>query len=182
MFSRRVKREVKTHRRDSFSAVPLRLITLLMLLSQIVFSQTNNQKYELNDPRNPDCPCHKLQKQAEDEYKQLQMENNTDNQVALNVNKINVINDDNENVIQTNDGNEGNNFNDNNGNDRQSNEGNDNFGAGSQSASNRFSGLGGIQKKKDLHWLIQRKRNIYRIKHSKIKKFRIRTSDCFHWD
>jgi hypothetical protein len=23
----------------------------------------------LNDPRNPDCPCHKYQKQAEDEYR-----------------------------------------------------------------------------------------------------------------
>ena len=169
MFRRRVKREVKTHRRDSFSVMPLRLILLLMLLSTIVFSQTNNQQYDLNDPRNPDCPCHKLQKQAEDEYKQQHMENNADNQMALNINKVNIIN-------------QGNNFNDNNTNSIQTNEGNDNFGAGSQKASTGFSGFGGIQKKKDLLWLIQKKRNIYKIKHSKIKKFRIRTSDCFHWD
>lgn len=26
------------------------------------------QKYALNDPRNPNCPCHKLQKQAEEEF------------------------------------------------------------------------------------------------------------------
>jgi hypothetical protein len=163
MFSRRVEREVKMHRRDSFSAVPLRLITLLMFLSQTVFSQTNNQKYELNDPRNPDCPCHKLQKQAEDEYKQLQMKNNTDNQIALNVNKINVINDDNKSVIQA-------------------NEGNDNFGAGLQRLSTSNFNSGGVKRKKSLLLLIQKKRNIYRIKHSKIKKFKIKTSDCFHWD
>lgn len=28
----------------------------------------SNTAYDLNDPRNPDCPCHKLQKQAEEEY------------------------------------------------------------------------------------------------------------------
>jgi hypothetical protein len=38
-------------------------------------SDTTKQKYALNDPRNPDCPCHKLQKQAEDEYKALQKKN-----------------------------------------------------------------------------------------------------------
>jgi hypothetical protein len=30
---------------------------------------STKQKYDLNDPRNPDCPCHKYQKLAEDEYK-----------------------------------------------------------------------------------------------------------------
>jgi hypothetical protein len=149
--------------------MPLRLTLLLMLLSTIVFSQTNNQQYDLNDPRNPDCPCHKLQKQAEDEYKQQQVENNTDNQMALNNNKVNFINQDN-------------NVNDNNGIEQQSNERNNNFGAGSQNLSSGKSDSGGIQKKKDLIWLVQKKRNIYKIKHSKIKKFRIKTSDCFHWD
>lgn len=33
---------------------------------------TTKQQYALNDPRNPNCPCHKLQKQAEDEYKAMQ--------------------------------------------------------------------------------------------------------------
>lgn len=28
-------------------------------------------KYDLNDPRNPNCPCHKYQKQADEEYKTL---------------------------------------------------------------------------------------------------------------
>lgn len=31
-------------------------------------------KYELNDPRNPDCPCHKYQKMAEEEFRKFQME------------------------------------------------------------------------------------------------------------
>ena len=67
MFNSSVKRVIKKHRRDSFSAMSLRLTVLLMVVSTVVFSQTNNQHYDLYDPRNPDCPCHKLQKQAENE-------------------------------------------------------------------------------------------------------------------
>jgi hypothetical protein len=169
MNNRRVNREVKTYRRDLFSAIPLRLIALLILLSPIIFSQTNNQQYDLNDPRNPNCPCHKLQKQAEDEYKQLQLDNNIGNEVAMNINKININNSDNNN-------------NDNNRKDQISNEGNDNFGAGSQKVSTGNSGARGIKKNKNWLWMIQKKRNIYRIKHSRIKKFRINNSECFHWD
>jgi hypothetical protein len=33
---------------------------------------STKQKYDINDPRNPDCPCHKYQKLAEDEYNKLQ--------------------------------------------------------------------------------------------------------------
>jgi hypothetical protein len=36
-------------------------------------AQNVQQAYELNDPRNPDCPCHKLQKQAEEEYARQNM-------------------------------------------------------------------------------------------------------------
>jgi hypothetical protein len=32
---------------------------------------TTKQQYALNDPRNPDCPCHKYQKLAENEYAEL---------------------------------------------------------------------------------------------------------------
>lgn len=38
-----------------------------MLLVHLSHAQ-QNATYPLNDPRNPDCPCHKLQKQAEEEY------------------------------------------------------------------------------------------------------------------
>jgi hypothetical protein len=40
-----------------------------MLLIKYVVAQNGMQStYDLNDSRNPNCPCHKLQKQAEDEY------------------------------------------------------------------------------------------------------------------
>jgi hypothetical protein len=46
------------------------LLFMIQFLVSIVFSQNNIQRsvYDLNDPRNPDCPCHKLQKQADQEY------------------------------------------------------------------------------------------------------------------
>jgi hypothetical protein len=31
-------------------------------------TQVKKQKFDLNDPRNPDCPCHKYQKLADEEY------------------------------------------------------------------------------------------------------------------
>jgi len=47
---------------------------LFFFLIQISFAQPDNnkQEYYLNDPRNPDCPCHKYQKMADDEFKKLQ--------------------------------------------------------------------------------------------------------------
>jgi hypothetical protein len=56
----------KTKKRKGFSFV---LLLWLLLPAATAFSQT--AQYELNDPRNPDCPCHKAQKQAEQEYAQL---------------------------------------------------------------------------------------------------------------
>lgn len=32
---------------------------------------TSKVKYDINDPRNPDCPCHQYQKLAEQEYQQM---------------------------------------------------------------------------------------------------------------
>ncbi|MGZ4060488.1 MAG: hypothetical protein ACXVPU_15750, partial [Bacteroidia bacterium] len=163
-------KEVKKYHGEKFSVIPLRLIILLMFLSTIVFSQENNNpKYDLNDPRNPDCPCHKLQKQAEDEYKQMQLDNNIGNQIALNTNKINPVN---ENKSELNDK----------GIDRISNQEENNYKTVVQKSVNGFSSSGAKQKKKNLLWMIRKKRNIYRIKHSKIKKFKINISNCFHWD
>lgn len=51
-----------------------RLLGLLFFLfTQISFAQPGNDKqvFDLNDPRNPDCPCHKYQKMADDEFEQL---------------------------------------------------------------------------------------------------------------
>ena len=64
---------------DRFSLSGMRLVWFIFIF--FIFSTKSNaitdttkiskEKYELNDPRNPDCPCHKLQKQAEDEYARL---------------------------------------------------------------------------------------------------------------
>ena len=41
---------------------------LLLFFSSTLYAQ---QHYPLNDPRNPDCPCHQAQQQAEQEFAQL---------------------------------------------------------------------------------------------------------------
>lgn len=45
------------------------IVFLIVFVSTCVQGQTNGE-YALNDPRNPDCPCHKYQQQAEREYAQ----------------------------------------------------------------------------------------------------------------
>lgn len=52
---------------------------LFFLFSQICFSQLNNDKkeFDLNDPRNPNCPCHKYQKMADNEFINLNKKNNS---------------------------------------------------------------------------------------------------------
>lgn len=46
------------------------MIFLLFTLNTIAATDTTKtkQQYDINDPRNPDCPCHKYQKLAEEEY------------------------------------------------------------------------------------------------------------------
>jgi kynurenine formamidase len=42
---------------------------LFLLFSCSMFAQENNgAQYDLNDPRNPNCPCHKYQQAADEEY------------------------------------------------------------------------------------------------------------------
>lgn len=33
-------------------------------------NNVNKEAFDINDPRNPDCPCHKVQQQAEQEFAQ----------------------------------------------------------------------------------------------------------------
>lgn len=86
MFYRRVYNRGNAEiRRDSFSATSLRtlrLIFLFLFLIKIPFAQTN-QQYDINDPRNPNCPCHKYQKMADDEFEQLQKKNKSNQSVEL---------------------------------------------------------------------------------------------------
>lgn len=44
------------------------LLFVCCLLSRVSSAQA---QYDINDPRNPDCPCHKYQRQAEDEYARM---------------------------------------------------------------------------------------------------------------
>jgi hypothetical protein len=44
------------------------LATALLFSFLIFKAQTS---FDINDPRNPQCPCHKYQKLADDEYKKL---------------------------------------------------------------------------------------------------------------
>lgn len=50
----------------------VRFVSFLVLLfvTSSLFGQ-QKQAYDLFDPRNPDCPCHQYQQQAEKEYQQL---------------------------------------------------------------------------------------------------------------
>jgi hypothetical protein len=45
------------------------LVTVALLFS-FVFCKAQ-ATFDINDPRNPHCPCHKYQKLADDEYKRL---------------------------------------------------------------------------------------------------------------
>jgi len=51
------------------------ITALIFFFVNVVFSQSlptgQAGSYPINDPRNPDCPCHKYQKLADEEYKQL---------------------------------------------------------------------------------------------------------------
>ncbi|MDZ4665647.1 MAG: hypothetical protein SGJ15_12270 [Bacteroidota bacterium] len=49
-------------------------IALVFLFFNVLNGQSN---YPINDPRNPNCPCHKYQKLADDEFKKLLALNNT---------------------------------------------------------------------------------------------------------
>ena len=46
----------------------LLLLCVYFLLAQPLSAQP---QYDINDPRNPDCPCHKYQQQAEEEYARM---------------------------------------------------------------------------------------------------------------
>ena len=58
-----------------------KIILILFINSYYCKANTFNSdslknKYELNDPRNPNCPCHKYQKLADEEFKKLNKNNN----------------------------------------------------------------------------------------------------------
>lgn len=162
----------------------LRLFILFFLLSSNTFAQNiQNQEYDINDPRNPNCPCHKLQQMADDEYNKIQNDNNRQNNLniqnqlfASNFNKIN--NNDNEqqqlNVR---------NFNpiDNNGSDNSSNQVKRDFNFKSRELSIGTGSSGSKAKKKKSGTEFYKKLNRAKLKHSKIKKVRPNYAVCYKW-
>jgi hypothetical protein len=56
------------------------LPVLLLLFLAFSFGCTAQNKYDINDPRNPDCPCHKLQKIADEEFARLKKTDDQNNQ------------------------------------------------------------------------------------------------------
>ena len=205
MNSRREFREiVKTCREGSAQQSLLRNLFRSLLLfilfsstNTIALAQTTNQQYNLNDPRNPDCPCHKLQKQADDEY---QRQLNSGNQFVNNFNnKTNVSNNnDNKNKQFLNASNLNVNLNENNKVETNKltnfNPSNDNAGVESQSkkstrsfqpqSTNASSGSGGSigrnKKKKMSNWVVK-KMHRSKLKHSRIRKVKPNYSVCYKW-
>jgi hypothetical protein len=51
----------------------------IALIFLFVSSAPAQSEFPINDPRNPKCPCHKYQQQAEEEYKKLLAKNNSVN-------------------------------------------------------------------------------------------------------
>lgn len=63
-----------------FKMKQFKIILILFIISYYSkATRFNNDslknKYELNDPRNPNCPCHKYQKLANEEFKKLNQNN-----------------------------------------------------------------------------------------------------------
>ena len=95
-----------TKRHRGISLVPALFVFILMILfspsvraksfssvEKVIVPDTN--KYDINDPRNPDCPCHKAQKLANDEYRnsQVQKDNNPVDHNPVNNNDVSNTND-----------------------------------------------------------------------------------------
>jgi hypothetical protein len=121
---------------------------------------TNTVKYDVNDPRNPDCPCHAAQKLADEEYRRSHEQNNP-NLVDQNPNpdvivQTNTINNTNVNTnaapVTTN-------------------------SAGSQKHYSKYYKF----QKKVGRWNKKMKRRLGK-KHNGTKKGKRRLADCFHWD
>ena len=62
------------------------ILTSISLFSYADGEDSTKTKYDINDPRNPNCPCHKYQKIADEEY-QRQIANEDVQIAAENVNK-----------------------------------------------------------------------------------------------
>lgn len=143
---------------------------------------TTKPKYDINDPRNPDCPCHKAQQQANEEYQNSQNgnqplvnnnphANNTDN----NVDNNDVDNNNNKNInaqVQHN--------------PVQSstpttevNTQKTTFSGGSGGSQKHYSSMYKFQKK-TIRWMKKVNRKLTK-RHHGVKKGKFHVADCFHF-
>jgi len=133
-----------------------RLLGLLFFfLFQISFAQSNDNKqvYDLNDPHNPNCPCHKVQKMADDEFKKLPKEkelNRSEENIEIKKEQILVVS-----TIQPKE-----------------------LGSRLESGHSDYSKK---QKLKKLTPRIYKHFNLFRLKHPKTKKIKPCYSVCFKW-
>jgi hypothetical protein len=67
----------------------IHLLILFSCAGFFLFSRTISNgdslknKFPINDPRNPDCPCHRQQELAEQEYRSRQSENHQESLATL---------------------------------------------------------------------------------------------------
>lgn len=149
----------------------LRLFILLLIFSNSAFSQNiQNQQYDINDPRNPNCPCHKLQQMADDEYNQIQNNNNRQSN-KINEQQFALNNFSNINLFDNNE----------NGNDNSSNQVKRDFNFKSPEISFGSGSSGSRVKKKKSGTAFYKKLNRAKLKHSKIKKVRPNYAVCYKW-
>ena len=156
----------------------LRLFILFFLFSNPTFAQNiQNQQYDINDPRNPNCPCHKLQKLADDEYQRIQNDNNAnEQQFAMNISNLNKLeNNDQQQVLTVN------NFNQVSNDDNESNPVKSDFNFKSRELSIGSGSSGLKAKKKKPAASFYKKLNRAKLKHSKIKKVRPNYAVCYKW-
>ncbi|MBL7916988.1 MAG: hypothetical protein JNM96_01235, partial [Bacteroidia bacterium] len=67
------------------------ILTNFLFAKSITPPDTLKSEYPINDPRNPNCPCHAQQKLADEEYKQYLLAlNNNNKEVKPNTNNVNV--------------------------------------------------------------------------------------------
>lgn len=165
----------------------LRLFIFFFLFSSNAFSQNlENQQYDLNDPRNPDCPCHKLQKLADDEYNKIKNNDIQQQQFVSNLN----VNISNKNKIDDNINQQDNNFNprennfsqvDNVGNNNSSHQAKRDFSVNRSNSSLGSGSSGSKAKKKKSGLWLRKKLYKAKLKNSKIRKVRPNYSVCYKW-
>ena len=80
-----------TYNRDRRGIWLLLSLLFYSTLSFAINTDSIKNKWDINDPRNPNCPCHKYQKMADEEYKKLVLKERKENSSALLKKKTDII-------------------------------------------------------------------------------------------